>query len=223
MAETVRNTPSDGGICRIVGAGQGFPSFAPIKKADGDLLIAADGGLAALEKLGIVPDVILGDFDSLGYAPTGDNVIRHPVEKDDTDMMLAIRLGLERGYRRFYLYGGAGGRLDHTLANLQALAFLATRGAAGYLFTDTETLTVIRNGALHFAPQAAGLLSVFAMGGPANGVSITGLQYQLQNGTLTPDRPLGVSNHFVGQKATVSVTTGMLLVGWDGQMLPEHE
>ena len=93
-----------------------------------DHVIAADGGLLHVQGLGIVPDEIIGDFDSLGYVPEGARV--HPVEKDDTDSMLAVRRGLALGFRRFLLYGGMDGtRLDHTVANFQTLGFLARAGA----------------------------------------------------------------------------------------------
>lgn len=214
------------GICRIVGAGEGFPSFEPLTRTQPeDLLIAADGGCRTLEELGLTPEVIVGDFDSLGYVPQGKNVQRWPVMKDDTDMMLALRLGLQRGYRTFYLYGGCGGRLDHTLANLQALAFLAQQGAVGFLFETSQTLTVLENGTALFdaflAEQAdSGLLSVFAQGGPAQGVYLKGLLYPMENGTLSPSFPLGVSNHFTEQPAEIRVEKGRLLLAWDTAMLP---
>ena len=210
------------GICRIVGAGDGFAAFAPLSacKAE-DLLIAADGGLTAVRAAGAVPDVVLGDFDSLGHVPEGTNVLRWPEMKDDTDMMLAIRLGLEKGYRTFYLYGGCGGRLDHTLANLQSLAFLAQHGAVGYLFEGGQTVTCLQNGLAVFDAWAEGILSVFAHGGEAKGITLSGLLYPLTDGMLTPDFPLGVSNHFTGQKACVEVKNGTLLLAWDIPALPQ--
>lgn len=209
-------------VCRIVGAGEGFPDFAPLtQRVPGDLLIAADGGCAALEKLGVTPELVLGDFDSLGYVPQGDHVQCWPEMKDDTDMMLAIRMGLQKGYRRFYLYGGTGGRLDHTLANIQALAFLAGQGAVGFLFDARQTMTVVQAGSVRFAPQPAGLLSVFSHGGPAQGVTLQGLLYPLCGGCLRPDVPLGVSNHFTGAAAWVQVCSGTLLLAWDVPVLPQ--
>ena len=95
-----------------------------------DLIIAADGGLRHTQALGLTPEVILGDFDSLGYVPEGANVF--PVEKDDTDAMLAVRRGLSMGADRFLLYGSVDGpRLDHTVANFQTLQYLADQGARG--------------------------------------------------------------------------------------------
>lgn len=191
---------------------------------EGDLLLAADSGLTHLERRGLVPHLIVGDFDSLGHVPEGDNIIRHPVEKDDTDTMLAIKTGLERGYRNFVLYGCLGGRLDHAYANLQALVFLACQGAAGWLLGNGIAVTAIRNGQLDFAPGHEGVISVFCPGGEARGVTLSGLYYPLRDAVLTSAFPLGVSNRFTGKAASVSVEDGTLLVMWDikeGQ-LPEQ-
>lgn len=181
--------------------------------AEDDFVIAADGGLRHTEKLGIVPQEILGDFDSLGYTPTGANVF--PVEKDDTDAMLAVRRGLELGYREFVLYGSVdGSRLDHTVANFQTLQFLADRGAAGYLVGRDFLITVVKEGAIAFPAGCRGTLSVFCLGSDASDVTLEGLYYPLKNGTLTAGFPLGVSNHFTGDPARISVGRGSLLVLW---------
>ena len=181
---------------------------------ESDFIIAADGGLNHTKQLGIVPDAILGDFDSLGYVPVGANV--YPVEKDDTDAMLAVRLGLKQGCREFLLYGSLDGpRLDHTVANFQTLQYLADRDAQGYLVGTDTLVTVIKNGTLRFPAGCAGTVSVFCHGSDARGVTLTGLYYPLENGTLTPGFPLGVSNHFTGEEACIAVKDGSLLVLWD--------
>ena len=182
--------------------------------APGDLIVAADGGLRHIRGLGIKPDVILGDFDSLGFVPQGANVF--PVEKDDTDAMLAIRKGLDMGCREFVIYGGMDGpRLDHTIANLQALQFLADRGAVGYLVGLDYMATVIRQEIVRFPAEAQGILSLFCLGPQAEGITLTGLKYPLEKGTLTPGFPLGVSNHFTGVPATITVEKGSILALWD--------
>ena len=181
--------------------------------AEGDLVIAADGGLAHTQTLGLTPDVVLGDFDSLGYTPEGANVF--PVEKDDTDAMLAVRQGLSLGYRNFVLYGSLDGpRLDHTVANFQTLQFLADRDALGVLVGCKSMVAVIQNGTLSFPAEAAGTISVFCHGAEAKGVTLEGLYYPLKEGTLTCGFPLGASNHFTGVPATVTVKDGSLLVIW---------
>lgn len=197
----------------VIFCAAGFDSLAE-EIGNEDLVIAADGGLKHTQGLGIRPDVILGDFDSLGFVPEGAEVF--PVEKDDTDAMLSVRRGLDRGYRRFVIYGGLDGeRLDHTLANFQTLQYLADRDAAGYLVGKRYLATVVKNGTLSFLAGAEGILSMFCLGPDAKEVTLTGLQYPLENGVLTSGFPLGVSNHFVGEKAEISVKNGSLFVLWD--------
>ena len=197
----------------IIFCAAGFDALAePITKDD--LVIAADGGLTHTEKLGIVPNEILGDFDSLGHVPEGANVF--PVEKDDTDAMLAVRRGLGLGYREFVLYGSLDGpRLDHTVANFQTLQYLSDHGAAGYLVGRDYLVTVVRDGTLFFPAGFTGTVSVFCMGKDAEGVTLEGLYYPLEKGTLTAGFPLGVSNHFTGNPAKITVQQGSLLVLWD--------
>ena len=196
--------------CVIFCAG-GFSTLAePVNEAD--LVIAADGGLRHAEQCGVQPTLILGDFDSLGYTPDRAEVF--PVEKDDTDSMLAIKEGLSRGFRRFVLYGALdGARLDHTVANFQALLYLARRGAQGWLYGQGERYTAVCGGTVTFHARDRGILSVFCLGADARDVSIQGGQYPLHHAVLTAEFPLGVSNHFVGQPITVSVRDGSLLIG----------
>ena len=188
-----------------------------------DYIIAADGGLAHTETLGIRPHAVLGDFDSLGRIPEGANVF--PVEKDDTDAMLAIRHGLALGHREFLLYGCLDGpRLDHTMANFQSLQYLAQQGASGYLIGKDYIVTVLKDGTLDFPATATGIFSAFCMGADATGVTLTGLKYPLTDGTLSSGFPLGVSNHFTGQAASVTVTNGSLLCMWDRKNgLPDRQ
>ena len=180
----------------------------------GDIVIAADGGLRHAQKLNLQPHIILGDFDSLGFTPAGANVF--PVEKDDTDAMLAVRRGLAMGCREFYLYGSLDGpRLDHTIANFQTLQFLADHGADGYLIGKDYIITVVKNGALRFPRGCTGTLSLFCLGPDAHGITLRGLYYPLENGTLTSGFPLGVSNHFTAEPSQITVDDGSLLVMWD--------
>ncbi len=200
------------GTCLIFCAAEFDALITPIEH--NDYILAADGGLAHVQALGLTPDGILGDFDSLGYVPKGSTVF--PVEKDDTDAMLAVRKGLSLGYRQFLLYGSLDGpRLDHTVANFQTLQYLSENGAVGYLIGKNHIVTTLKNEALCFDAAAKGVLSVFCMGRDATGVTLTGLQYPMENGTLTAQLPLGVSNHFIGKRASVCVANGSLLLIYD--------
>lgn len=202
-------------ICHIIGAAD-FASDR-FEAARGDLVIACDAGILSIERIGVKPDIILGDFDSLGYIPAGDNVDVHPVRKDDTDSQLALELGLSRGFKRFILHGCTGGeRFDHTVANIQTLAYAAEHGGTATLFDERFTATVIKNARLDFSSRNGGDISVFAYGGAARGVYETGLSYSASDVTLTPDRAMGASNSFIGQAASISVRDGRLLVIWSG-------
>ena len=200
-------------ICYIIGAWHG--EDACIRPREGDFVIAADGGYAALQALGVTADLVVGDFDSLGYVPQAEEVVQHPVMKDDTDMMLAVKLGLDRGYRNFVLTGSVGGRLDHTLANLQTLMYLAQQGARGILYGEGTVITVLKDGSLTLTGE--GVLSVFCLSGEARGVTEQGLLYGLDNAIMVSGYPIGVSNEFTGVPATISVTDGTLIILWSAE------
>lgn len=224
--------------CYVVGAGDFTPrGFAP---GPGDLVLAADGGYRALYRLGYTPDLLLGDFDSLGDLPLPADlpVLRFPVRKDDTDAGLALRHGLDLGFRDFALYGCAGGRVDHLLANFQSMARVSRLGATVRLAApdyDAWSLTGLAPDApapapggpapdapdalapaavLALPPRPGGtLVSVFCQGDRAEGVTLAGLAYPLSDAALTGDFPLGVSNRRLdGQRATVAVRRGTLLI-----------
>lgn len=207
------NFPQNNRRCIIVGAGsfdlQRFETTAQ------DYVIAADGGYRYLAKLGVMPDMLLGDFDSLQEVPVHPHIIRHNPEKDDTDMMLAVKTALNMGFRTFHIYGALGGRLDHTQANLQTIAYLAENGAAGYLIGEGIVVTALKNGKLSFEKDCAGYISVFSHSEQAFGVYERGLKYFLTDATLLSTMPRGVSNEFLGQEAFVSVREGMLIVMWE--------
>ena len=197
--------------CVIFCAGEFDKLAAPVEDA---FVIAADGGYAHTKKLGLQPDAVLGDFDSLGYVPS--DAVVHPVEKDDTDCMLAIRAGLEAGCTDFVIYGALDGpRLDHTLANLQSLQYLAAHGARGTLVGLQNTVITVKDETVAFPADFAGTVSVFCMGAPARGVTIRGLKYELIEGELTSAYPLGVSNSFDGAESRIAVEKGCVLVLFD--------
>lgn len=208
-------------VCFIIGAGEVDPDLH-LDLKDGDLLIAADAGWHTAERMGLTPHLVIGDFDTLPAPADHPNTIILPCEKDVTDMCAAVDLGLERGYTRFALYGGTGGRLAHTLANLQLLDWLSRQNCRGFLVGDGTVSTAITNGVLDFPTGMSGYLSVFCNSGTAEGITLSGLKYPLTDGRLTGSDPLGVSNEFVGSSAHVSVTDGTLLVLWQGDNVEEN-
>ena len=195
--------------CYIFASALGEPtSFSPQRE---DLIIAADAGFMKLRKMGIVPHLTVGDFDSLKEIPENTEIIRHPVQKDDTDTLLAVKIGLEKGYKKFCLYGCAGKRLDHTLANLQTLSFIAENGAIGYLYGEDFIATAIKEASAEFPPKKAGTISVFSATSECE-ISIEGLLYPLKNAKVSYAFPIGVSNEFIGQKAKITVHKGTAII-----------
>ncbi len=199
--------------CFIIGAGSFYG--LPVPVCPKDTVIAADGGWESCRRCGITPALLVADFDSLGKVPDFDRILRLPVEKDDTDMLRAVREGFARGETEFHLLGGMGGRrTDHTVANMQTLAYIARRGGRGWLYGDGERFTAVCDGGeIDFSARENGILSVFCMGADAEGVTIEGAQYTLTDAALTADFPLGVSNHFIGSAVRVAVRRGCLLIG----------
>lgn len=195
--------------CCIFGAGE-YGEFPEIPS--GALVIAADGGYKALLQHGIVPDLLLGDFDSLEIMPQGIETIRFKAEKDATDMSLAIDEGIARGCEVFYIYGGTGGRLDHTVANIQCLARLAQQGFRGVAHGADFCITAITDGSAEFGENCRGYISVFSHSDVCEGVYERGLKYSLTDARLVSNTPLGVSNEFCGKKSRVSVARGTLVI-----------
>ena len=197
-------------ICYIVGAYESGEIGIDLK--ENNLIICADGGFEILKKYGVSPHVIVGDFDSLGYVPTGDNVKVYPTEKDDSDTGIAIKYGFEQGYKNFVIYGGLGGRFDHTLANIQLLSFIAEKGGMGWLVGDGSHITVIKDREISI--RGEGFISVLSLSDKSEGVTLRDLKYPLENATLSNNFPLGLSNEFINGEtaASIRVQSGMLLV-----------
>lgn len=195
--------------CYIVGAA---PFSEEIFPDESDLVIAADGGQAALLSRGITPHLVVGDFDS-SDAPSDLPFVRHPVMKDDTDTALAVKEGMRRGYETFVLYGCQGGSPDHAFANVQTLHRIAKEGLRGFLVGNGMVGTVVLDRKMQFSPK--GRVSVFSLTDRSEGVCIRGLQYPLEDACLTSDVPLGVSNEGDGSPAEVSVAHGALYVLWE--------
>lgn len=197
--------------CYIIAAGEHYE--LPKAPEPEDFVIAADGGFAYAKQHGIIPNLVVGDFDSLPEPPPGStNTVVLPQEKDDTDMVAALREGWKRGFRTFRIFGGTGGRLDHTLANIQCVADLAHRGGRGYLFDRDTVITAIKDSGISFPASAKGTLSVFCHSDSATGVFECGLKYSLDDATLHNTYPVGISNEFTGAPSSISVRTGTLII-----------
>lgn len=181
-------------------------------------IVAADGGLDHTRKLGLAADMIVGDFDSLqgGMPASGERTIALPPEKDDPDMLSALKIGWAHGSRTFHIYGALGGRVDHTISNIQLMALLARHGGIGFLHGDGTIITAICDGELDFPAndvKPGRMVSVFSHSDIATGVSESGLKYELADATMSNIRVNGVSNEFLGGRpATIAVGHGTLIV-----------
>ncbi len=199
--------------CYVVGAGNFTPRGLNVREHD--FVIAADGGYGSLCGIGITADLLVGDFDSINALPAGNiPTKRFPVEKDDTDIGIALREGYKLGYRSFMMYGAGGGRIDHYIANIQLLCRYSRMGCEMRL-VDTECdIYALTNGTLCLPSCKKGtLVSVFCSGDSAEGVTLLRLKYPLDNAVLTCDMPLGISNEYASNDAAcVTVRKGTLYI-----------
>lgn len=201
-------------------------------REDGDdaFYIAVDGGLCHFKEHNMEPDLIIGDFDSVTKSmreqlvmerkKNSEKIVVLAPEKDDTDMLAALKIGLEKGFREFILYGATGGRLEHSFANIQCLLYLKEHGANGTIIDEKSLIFILKDEELildideidSIGEQRKVYLSIFAMGKKTTGVNIQGMKYNLKDTVITNDFPIGISNEFIGEKAIVSVKEGELLV-----------
>ena len=197
------------GLCAIISGGEYSP-MDDIKAAE--YVIACDRGYSYAKRSGIVPDLLLGDFDSYtGKLPEGAAVERLPREKDDTDTMHAVRRALEMGFTRISLYCALGGRLDHLLANLQAASYAAERGVPVQLFSRGCEAYIFSGGSVRIPARAGCSLSVLSLSDRCTGVSITGVKYPVEHATITNRFPIGTSNEWRGE-ARISLESGIMAV-----------
>ncbi|MCX4304414.1 MAG: thiamine diphosphokinase [Acetatifactor sp.] len=212
------------GKCFVICAGD--LTLGEIAVGEEDLVIAVDGGFSYCGLLQVEPDLILGDFDSVSgqeaelltdlETQIPERVLRLPCEKDDTDTLAALKEGMRRGYRDFRIYAGTGGRLDHTLANIQCLVYLKNRDAVGYLVDGSGMMLVIQNETIRFQEGLEGYLSLLSLVEESRGITLEGLKYPLNNAVIRNEFPIGISNEFTGEAAAVTVEDGTVLcmVSW---------
>lgn len=185
-----------------------------------DVVIAADGGAAALDRLGLRPDRLVGDLDSADPAlvgrleESGARVDRHPVDKEASDTELAVRAAVDEGAERIDLLGATGGlRLDHELANLLLLADQAFAGVELQAIVGGTTVRAVHGGQqLALRGDPGDLVTLLPIGGDAGGVSATGLRWPLDSATLAMGGSRGLSNVVVAPGASVRLGSGVLLV-----------
>ncbi|MBQ9326093.1 MAG: thiamine diphosphokinase [Clostridia bacterium] len=176
-----------------------------------DLILCADGGLDAAIRYGIKPDYVIGDFDSMpashaqGYAHC--TLSAH---KDDTDMRACFLEGERRGYRDFVFLGGTGGRLDHTLANIQLLSECAQKGYRNCLSDDFNTMRVYAPGTYRIAGDETIYLSLIALSDRVEGITLSGTEWELHDAVLTNTYALGCSNETRAETVMLRFAKGLL-------------
>lgn len=186
--------------------GEEFPEILP-----DDFIIAADRGAEILINKGITPNITVGDFDSASVIPE-ENVVKLPVEKDITDTHAAVDFALENGCGEIYIYGGMGGRPDHTFANYSLISSLSEKGIKAYLFGENYRVTALFSGKITLSGKKGSILSVFSWSEECKGVTLKGVKYPLEKAVLYKNFALGVSNSFVEEQAEISVAEGTLLI-----------
>ena len=199
--------------CVIVGAGE-ILSYEKAKKLikKDDYIISADGGYDHLKKMGITPNLAIGDFDSSKNIPKDTETIVLKAEKDVTDTFFASEIAIEKGFKEIVYLGMLGGRLDHSFANIQTLNFLLDNSVKGHIYGDKTYITAIRNSSVVLSPQLNKYLSLFPTGEKAEGVYIKNTKYKLDNYTLKNNYPIGISNEFTNNDTYIEVKNGTVLI-----------
>lgn len=207
-------------VCFIVAAGDCYEETINIREHD--FLVAVDGGCDTVRRMGLVPDLVLGDFDSVQEDPVGKECIRLQREKDETDTLYAVQLMAKRGYKYIVIYGGTGGeRISHTISNLQTL--IAFSNIHIFLLDRDEVMFLLVDGEIHFSKKCQGMLSVFSLTEESVGVSERNLKYQLEDAKMVHGYPIGVSNEFIGLESVVAVKKGMLLLCMEKNQISKIE
>ena len=177
-----------------------------------DFYVCCDSGLKHREGLGIVPDLIVGDFDSYENPHLETETIILPCEKDDTDTVFAVKEALARGFQEFLLVGVIGGRLDHTLGNVSLLLMLHAQGKTAAAVDDYSELEIVSELPVQISGRYA-FFSLLNISGTAQGITIRNAKYPLEDAEITCEYQYGISNETLpGRIAEVSVRRGRLLL-----------
>lgn len=206
----------------LICGGQIKDSFALscIEKIKPDCIIGVDRGLDFCRRCNIIPQYILGDFDSIDsevirfYREHKEIPIKeYKPEKDATDTRMGVELALELGSDRIFMLGATGGRLDHYMGNLQSLLVPAQMGREGWILDEQNAITVLRQGrSISKNEQFGKYVSFFSMGDIVRGITLTGFKYPLKDYNMTNSDGIGVSNELAEDTAFVDFRQGYLLM-----------
>jgi len=183
---------------------------------DGNIYIAADSGIKTAEKLNIKPDIIIGDFDSFDLSKLKDDsikIIKHPPEKDDADLMLAIKYSLELGYKNIAIIGGLDGRIDHTLANMFYLKYIRSHGGFGYITNGYNKISYLANSSVKIRKEYK-YVSILPVIPEIRGVTLKGFKYLLDNATVRFEEPYTVCNEILNESeyGEIIISDGEILI-----------
>ena len=186
-----------------------------VSKLKPGYLICADGGCELATSAGIIPDIVIGDADSgqMSGPPDGKTeFLRFPQEKDESDTFLCIKHAISLGFNEITVAGGIGGRLDHTISNIQTLAHFSGADRRISAIDENNFFTIIENSEIKLSKGDYSYISLFSLSDSCTGVTAEGLYYPLDEAVLRNDYPLGLSNRFTGDAVTVKVENGKLLI-----------
>lgn len=199
--------------CLIISGGK-FSTYIP--NIQFDYVIACDAGVLNAHRLGIRPDLIIGDFDSFSEpipAEFSDIPVNdYPIRKDDSDTMLATKIAIDMRHDRIILLCALGGRLDHTYANLQSLGFIADHGCVGELHSDDTHIITHTGGTITIPRIRNHSVSLFALSDICHDITLQGSGYDVEHIDLKNTFPLGLSNYHKSDSITLSMKDGILLV-----------
>ncbi|MBE6804814.1 MAG: thiamine diphosphokinase [Ruminococcaceae bacterium] len=199
--------------CVIIGGGDCSAEILKKNILTDDFIICADSGFDIANECGFTPDLLIGDFDSIKAVPTNVSKITLPVEKDVTDTVAAFNEGVKLGFNKFVLFGGTGGRFEHTLANISLMANASKSGITFEIIDNKHIFRSITNSSIKIKRKDNQQVSVFAFGDRAFGVTLKGFHYPLWDYTLDPfNGALGTSNDIVEDFGEISVLKGTLII-----------
>ena len=195
-----------------------------IKIGIDDYIICADGGFEHALKENVIPNTVIGDFDSCSFdilkKSIYDNdhfkeieIIRTQPEKNDTDTFMCVKYGLDKGYKEFHIIGGLGGRIDHTLANLQVLSFILDSGASAWISDGKNRVTMIQGpDTISLDCNEFDYFSIYSYTAQCKEVYEINSKYTLNNVVLTQSNPVGTSNELLDEPTVIKLTEGKLII-----------
>lgn len=186
--------------------------------ASSDVVICADGGLEHAARCGITPDYMIGDFDSVSkttlenFRTSGVASIIYPPEKDYTDTEICMNKAIELGADEICIAAGIGSRIDHSIGNIGLLHILTSKGIKACIISDDCTIHMCRNSNFLLKGAPGDTVSIIPYGGNAEGITLKGLKYPLDNAVIPLGKPTGVSNVMVDMECSISIKNGEIII-----------